>query len=149
MIALPLPSSHFDALGTPCQSCAARSVSSVSVRSQRPGIAKLSREIMTMVHFASMSSCLYPIQLYVYRRLGPAGGAAHLLPQWHACMLRVRVPVPAGITILTWTTALNFIGKSVILLHLLSALTSVARLGAIARPDQTTGALPQLCKTLA
>jgi hypothetical protein len=47
----------------------------------------------------------------------------------------------AGFTVLTWTTPLNFIGKSVLLLHLLSAATSVARLGAIARPDQQTGAL--------
>eukprot|EP01025_Chloroclados_australasicus_P038825 TRINITY_DN4008_c0_g3_i2.p1 TRINITY_DN4008_c0_g3~~TRINITY_DN4008_c0_g3_i2.p1 ORF type:complete len:136 (+),score=14.85 TRINITY_DN4008_c0_g3_i2:95-502(+) len=44
-----------------------------------------------------------------------------------------------GLTILTWSTPLNFIGKSVILLHVLAALTSVARLGAIARPDQETG----------
>ena len=46
----------------------------------------------------------------------------------------------AGLTILTWSTPLNFIGKTVILLHLLAAATSVARLGAIARPDQATGA---------
>jgi hypothetical protein len=46
----------------------------------------------------------------------------------------------AGVTILTWPTPLNFLGKSIILLHLLAAATSVARLGAIARPDQQTGA---------
>jgi hypothetical protein len=45
----------------------------------------------------------------------------------------------SGITLLTWSTPLNFIGKSVILLHLLAAATSVARVGAIARPDQATG----------
>eukprot|EP00892_Ulva_mutabilis_P007500 jgi/Ulvmu1/5121/UM021_0138.1 len=44
-----------------------------------------------------------------------------------------------GFTILTWSTPLNFVGKTVVLLHLLCALTSVARLGAIARPDQATG----------
>ena len=47
----------------------------------------------------------------------------------------------AGLTILTWSTPLNFIGKSVILLHLLAGATSVARLGAIARPDQQTGVI--------
>lgn len=46
----------------------------------------------------------------------------------------------AGLTLLTWNTPLNFVGKLVFFLHFLAAATNVARLGAIARPDQASGA---------
>lgn len=52
----------------------------------------------------------------------------------------------AGLTLLTWGGPLSFIGKIVIFFHFLAAATNVARLGAIARPDQAAGALdPTLC----
>lgn len=44
-----------------------------------------------------------------------------------------------GLTLLTWGSPVGFIGTLVILLHVVAAATNVARLGAIARPDQSTG----------
>lgn len=53
----------------------------------------------------------------------------------------VSVSGGAGLTLLTWGSPLSFIGKLVIFLHVIAAATNVARLGAIARPDQSAGSL--------